>query len=236
MKDTKNDPMKKEQKLYALLLGFGICTLAVMLAAFGTKAFFGEEPVEQQVRSGDNNAVSGPVAGYKKEDTEEKTESENTAAKEVETKKEKKVEKNTDMEAGYDGKKKLSWPVTGNVIIPYSMDTTVYFETLDQYQCNPGLHIKVEKGTEVKAVHEGKVTNVKKDARYGILITTDLGNGYKAYYGQLADCPWKKGDIVKAGDVLGRIGEPTDYFKLEGPHLYFKMTHQGKEINPADYL
>ena len=33
----------------------------------------------------------------------------------------------------YDGKQRLPWPVMGNVILPYSMDTTVYYTTLDQY-------------------------------------------------------------------------------------------------------
>ena len=34
----------------------------------------------------------------------------------------------------YDPKESISWPLTGNVIIPYSMDTTVYFETLKEYK------------------------------------------------------------------------------------------------------
>ena len=32
---------------------------------------------------------------------------------------------------------KLSWPVTGNIVLGYSMDTTTYFPTLDQYKVNP---------------------------------------------------------------------------------------------------
>ena len=32
---------------------------------------------------------------------------------------------------------KLAWPVMGNVILGYSMETTTYFPTLEQYKCNP---------------------------------------------------------------------------------------------------
>lgn len=242
MKDTNNKTMKKEQKLYTVLLGFGICALAVVTVFYGITTFREGERIEQEIQSGDNNLVSGPVAEYEKEDDDEKkanSEKEEKTPADNGKKKSQAVESTERkgvQEAGYDGVKKLSWPVTGNVIIPYSMDTTVYFETLDQYQCNPALYIKAEKGTEVKAICEGEVTVVKKDARYGTMVTTDLGNGYKVCYGQLSDCKLKKGDKVKAGDIIGKIGEPTDYFKLEGPHLYLKMTLQGKEINPAQYL
>ena len=33
----------------------------------------------------------------------------------------------------------LLWPMEGNVIINYSMDSTVYFPTLDQYKYNPAV-------------------------------------------------------------------------------------------------
>ena len=40
----------------------------------------------------------------------------------------------------------LRWPVNGNVIIPYSMEQTVYFSTLDQYKYNPAIVIAGEVG------------------------------------------------------------------------------------------
>ena len=39
---------------------------------------------------------------------------------------------------------KLSWPVTGNIVLGYSMDTTTYFPTLDQYKVNPANVIQSE--------------------------------------------------------------------------------------------
>lgn len=44
---------------------------------------------------------------------------------------------------------KLSWPVTGNIVLGYSMDTTTYFPTLDQYKVNPANVIQSEVSTPV---------------------------------------------------------------------------------------
>ena len=45
----------------------------------------------------------------------------------------------------------LTWPVRGNVILDYSMDQTIYFPTLDQFKCNPGIVIQAEVSDPVAA-------------------------------------------------------------------------------------
>ena len=136
----------------------------------------------------------------------------------------------------YDGKQRLSWPVMGNVILPYSMDTTVYYTTLDQYACNDGLLIGARKGEEVTAVADGRIVNVAQSDRYGTMVTLLIGDNYEVFYGQMGNVKHEIGDEVKEGDVLGLVEEPTRSFVLEGPHLYFKMTYQGEPVNPVDYL
>jgi murein DD-endopeptidase MepM/ murein hydrolase activator NlpD len=116
------------------------------------------------------------------------------------------------------------------------MDTTVYFETLDQYQCNPALYIKAEAGTEVKSVYQGKIMQIQKDDRLGNLVTVDIGNGYQVTYGQLDEVSLQEGDSVETGSVIGKVAEPTDYFLLEGSHLYFQMTKENEPVNPTDYF
>ena len=136
----------------------------------------------------------------------------------------------------YDGKHRLPWPVMGNVILPYSMDTTVYYTTLDQYACNDGLLIGARKGEEVTAVADGRIVNVAQSDRYGTMVTLLIGDNYEVFYGQMGNVKHEIGDEVKEGDVLGLVEEPTRSFVLEGPHLYFKMTYQGEPVNPVDYL
>ena len=52
---------------------------------------------------------------------------------------------------------KLMWPVSGNVILNYSMDKTVYFKTLDQYKYNPAVIFSAEVGDQVIAATTGVV-------------------------------------------------------------------------------
>lgn len=99
----------------------------------------------------------------------------------------------------YNGKKKLTWPVMGNIILPYSMDATVYYTTLDQYACNDGIIVGAKVGEEVVSPANGRVVNIEDTDRYGKVVTILLGNYYKAYCGQLDNVDYEIGD-----DIPGR--------------------------------
>ena len=137
---------------------------------------------------------------------------------------------------GYDGTDTISWPVTGNVILPYSMDTTVYFQTLAQYRCNPGMLIQSVPDTDVVAVYRGTVKSVEESSEYGTKVVLDLGNGYEAIYGQVKDVRVVPGDMVTDREVIGAVAEPTAYYAKEGTHLYFQMNLEGSPINPMTIL
>lgn len=136
----------------------------------------------------------------------------------------------------YDGTSKMPWPVMGNVILPYSMDTTVYYTTLDQYACNDGILIGAKKGEEVMATADGRIVNITESDRYGTTVTLLIGEYYEVFYSQVENVNYEVGDEVKEGDVIATVAEPTRSFVLEGPHLFFKMTYKGDPVNPTDYL
>lgn len=136
----------------------------------------------------------------------------------------------------YNGKKKLTWPVMGNIILPYSMDATVYYTTLDQYACNEGIIVGAKVGEEVVSPGNGRIVNIEETDRYGKVVTILLGNYYKAYCGQLENVDYEIGDDIREGDVLGTVAEPTKSFVLEGPNVFFKMTYKGRVVNPVKYL
>lgn len=137
---------------------------------------------------------------------------------------------------GYNGSQTLTWPVTGDVILPYSMDTTVYFQTLDQYKCNPGMLIAAQKGDQVEAVYAGTVKETGTSKEFGDYLVLTLGNQYEVFYGQLKDIHVKKGDAVSAGDKLASVAEPTSYYEKEGTHLYLAITKDGKPVNPVSLM
>lgn len=124
------------------------------------------------------------------------------------------------------------------ILIPYSMDKAVYFETLDQYKYSPAMVISAEVGTPVCAVAAGKIIDKYWDYETGFTFVMDLGGGFKAYYGQLNnDTLLKEVDTyVAAGDVLGYVDVPTKYYAEEGSNLYFAMTRDDQPVYPMDYV
>ncbi len=130
----------------------------------------------------------------------------------------------------------LEWPASGAVLINYSMDQTVYFSTLEQYKYNPALIIGGVVGENIGASAPGIVTNVEQDAQTGLTVTLDMGNGYSAVYGQLKEVPVQIGDYVDKGQIVGYLSEPTKYFSMEGPNLYFEVLKDEVPVNPMDFM
>ena len=184
----------------------------------------------------------------KTEKTEEKVEANtNKVEAEITKKEEKKPEESKKEEIQpenpevkevltFSKDEQLIWPIDGNVILNYSMDQTVYFSTLDQYKYNPALIISGELGEPVLAAADGKVTSLKNDARTGNMIVMDIGNGYETVYGQLQEVRVAEGESIKQGDVIAYVEEPTKYYTVEGPNLYFQLLKDGNPENPLEYM
>lgn len=128
----------------------------------------------------------------------------------------------------FDEEAGLLWPVQGDVILKYSITNTVYFKTLAQYKCNPGIAIAAKEGTNVKAAADCRVTKIEKDDELGTVVTTDIGDNFTVTYGQLDNLSVNKGDELKEGDVIGTVAKPTKYYSVEGSNLFLQV-NQGKE-------
>ena len=126
----------------------------------------------------------------------------------------------------------LVWPVEGEVILPFSMDTTVYFKTLRSYRCNPGILIAAEEGENVLAAYEGVVESVSEDKEHGTTVTVIMGNGYKAIYGQLMNVTVAEGDTITTAQNIGEAAAPSSYYTEEGTHVFFELMKNGVPINP----
>lgn len=130
----------------------------------------------------------------------------------------------------------LAWPASGAVLIGYSMDSTVFFSTLEQYKYNPALIIGGEVGETIAASAAGIVTNIEDTAQTGTTVTLDMGNGYSAVYGQLTDVPVAIGDYIASGETIGTLNEPTKYYSVEGPNLYFEILKDGEPVDPMNFM
>ena len=130
----------------------------------------------------------------------------------------------------------MSWPVQGNVILDYSMDSTIYFLTLDQYKCNPALIIQGDVSEPVAAPAEAQVTEVGSNEEIGNYVVLDLGSGYTAVCGQLKDVQVAQKQYVAKDTTLGYVAEPTKYYSIEGNNVYFELMHDGEPVDALDYL
>lgn len=160
------------------------------------------------------------------------------AAIEADTEKKKETTNKTDAEptADFNAGDRLVWPVSGNVLIPFSMDKTVYFSTLQQYKYNPGLIISAAEGDTITAVASGKVTGIFFDEEIGNAVTVNIGNGYEVTYGQLKDIEVSEGSYIEKGGIVGYVGAPTKYYSVEGTNAYFALTLKGAPVDPMGQL
>lgn len=166
------------------------------------------------------------------EDTAVATETEISGGADTESTETTKAQPATEESMHYDPKNSIEWPLTGNVIIPYSMDTTVYFETLKTYKCSPAMVIEAEKGAEVKAVYDCKVSEVSSSPELGNFVVLELGDGYTVTLGQLEEVKVALGTKLSMGDVVGTVGEPSRFYAEEGTSLYFAVEKDGEPVDP----
>ena len=131
---------------------------------------------------------------------------------------------------------RMAWPVMGNVLLDYRMDTTIYFPTLDQYQVNPGVVIQAEVSQPVVAPANAKVVAVSANEELGNFLVLDLGNDYLATCGQLKEIQVVENEYLEAGQVMGYVAEPTKYYSVEGGNVYFQLEHEGSKVDPLDYF
>jgi len=125
----------------------------------------------------------------------------------------------------------LTWPVKGEVIINYSMDVPVYFTTLKQYKCSRGMVIAGVQGDPVLSACDCKIKEIKRTDEYGLTIVAESGD-YTYIYGQLKNPKVSKGDIVKEGQTIASLADPSDSYKEEGCNLYFQVNDGKNSVDP----
>ena len=100
-------------------------------------------------------------------------------------------------------------------------------------QFHSGIDFASAEGTLIFSAASGVVTKVSKQADYGLSVEIDHRNGYVTRYAHALEILVKKGDIVKQGQVIAKIGSTG---RSTGPHLHFEVIKNGKHINPSKLL
>lgn len=94
-----------------------------------------------------------------------------------------------------------------------------------------GIDLAAPSGTPIMASADGKVISAGYNGGFGKQIIIQHGNGYKTHYGHLSKIrpDLKKGSTVKQKDIIGNVGSTG---LSTGPHLDYRMEHNGVFMNP----
>ena len=134
----------------------------------------------------------------------------------------------------------FSHPVSaGRVIKGYDEDVLVFSSTMGDYRIHLGMDLLAAVGDGVKAVADGTVTAIEDHPFLGKSVTVTHADGLASHYANLAIELAEGiavGAEVKAGDLLGAIGETAVSEMAEESHLHFEMTRYGDPVDPNDYL
>lgn len=96
-----------------------------------------------------------------------------------------------------------------------------------------GLDIAVPMGTPVKSSADGVITIVGDYFFNGKTIFVDHGQGMISMYCHLSATEVKKGQTVKRGDVVGRVGTTG---RSTGPHLHWNVSLNNVRVDPAIFV
>lgn len=88
-------------------------------------------------------------------------------------------------------------------------------------------------GTDVAATNDGIVRLTADHFFSGKGIFVDHGLGFYSMYFHLSEILVKDGDLVKAGQIIGKVGATG---RATGPHLHWGVKLNGARVNPYALL
>ena len=122
---------------------------------------------------------------------------------------------------------KLPWPVDGRLVARYG--TPRGGDARTKWD---GVLIGAPAGSQVRAVHGGRVVFADWLRGAGLLVILDHGNGYLSLYGHNQSLLKGAGDVVKAGDPIATVGSSGGQ---ETSALYFAIRQNGRPSDPAQW-
>lgn len=122
---------------------------------------------------------------------------------------------------------KLPWPVNGRLLARFGESRG------DDARAKwDGVMISASAGSQVHAVHGGRVVFADWLRGAGLLVILDHGNGYLSLYGHNQTLLKGAGDIVKAGEAISTVGNSGGQ---STPALYFAIRQQGQPSDPTQW-
>ena len=96
-----------------------------------------------------------------------------------------------------------------------------------------GWLIPAPEGSNVLALHHGRVVYADWLRGQGLLMILDHGEGYFSLYGQNRSLQREVGEWVASGDVIATVGASGGALE---PALYFEIRSAGKPVDPGRWV
>ncbi len=128
-------------------------------------------------------------------------------------------------------------------IQPVSLQEFYWVSSVFGYRTDPiskrrtmhrGMDFAGRPGINIHATGDGVVLRTKNSRTgFGKEVLIDHGFGYVTRYGHLQDFLVEKGQGIKRGHVIGRLGSTG---KSTGPHLHYEVRHYGLAKDPRNFF
>lgn len=108
--------------------------------------------------------------------------------------------------------------------------TDSYDASIEHY----GVDITAPEGEPVMSVYDGTVLFSSFTSDGGYVIQVQHPNNLISIYKHNSVLLKKVGDPILAGETIAIIGNSGEF--TDGPHLHFELWHNGKPLNPQDFI
>jgi murein DD-endopeptidase MepM/ murein hydrolase activator NlpD len=102
-----------------------------------------------------------------------------------------------------------------------------------RWRDHSGIDIRSDYGAPVLSTADGVVYFSGYEQYLGHAVKIDHGYGFETVYGHLSKRLVSKGDTVKRGDAIGKVGSSG---RSTGPHIHYEVHVGGKRVDPREYI
>ena len=134
---------------------------------------------------------------------------------------------------------RLDVPVNGTLTKHHSPDVLIRSLTMNDYRAHLGIDIAAPVGEAVRCTADGIVKEIWSDPMMGRCVSIAHAGGLVTIMKNLDNTlasGIEVGKELKAGDVIGVIGETALIEIAEVSHLHFETELDGKQVDPMNYF